>query len=172
MCCVCQFTCPSPPPSFPNLEIWSIPLPKPYFLPVTCFSPDASADRGDPHPRGEADRAAKAATWPVVFLFPGTQGQSGKALWGYNTGRLRLSSLLTFSVSFTVFIIDEFFSCRMSQNSRGTAWNFWGSRGEDMACFWWPSNTCYIGVLRLEWLSEPLGRLVKTQIAGPQLQSF
>lgn len=87
-------------PSFPSIQIWTLPLPKQYPIPFMPSFPDAPADRGDPHPWGEADGAAEATARPVVFLLPGTQGESGKALWGYNTGRLCLNSLWAFSSLF------------------------------------------------------------------------
>ena len=114
--------------STPSLEVWIISLLKPHPIPLMPFSPDASADRGDPHPWGEADGATEATAWPVVFLLPGTQGESGKALWGHNTGRLCLNSLWAilipdlFLVSSTVCDTGPFLRCQNSQSRLGMAW--------------------------------------------------
>ena len=137
-------------PSSPSLKIWIIPLPKPHPIPLMPFSPDASADRGDSHPWGEADGATEATAWPVVFLLPGTQGKSGKALRGYNTGRLCLNSLWAFLipdlflVSSTVCDTDPFFRCQNSQSRLGMAWTDRVGEGgpglKGMVCSWWPST--------------------------------
>lgn len=89
LCLPVYLSIPSPLIS-PNLND---PSSKTTLQPFHALFPDAPADRGDPHPWGEADGAAQAAAQPLVLLLPRTQGESGKALWGYHTGRLCLSSL-------------------------------------------------------------------------------
>lgn len=86
-CCVYHFTWPPLPPAFPSLQTGIILCPQPGFILLASFPPDAAADGGDPHPRGEADGAAQAPARPLVFLLPGTQGESREALWGYNPGK-------------------------------------------------------------------------------------
>ena len=171
------------PPSSASLDIWIIPLPEPHPIPLMPFYADASADRGDPHPWGEADGAAEAPARPVVFLLPGTQGQSGKALWGHNTGRLCLNSLWAFLipdlslVSSAVRDTDPFFRCQVSQSRLGMAWKHGvgegglGQRRHGLLLMTF--NCCCVG----QWFSNLNDHQNKLegswrQIAGPHSLGF